>query len=225
MDNILHNRRRITSSVIAILAVAVVGTFALLGSSATGEPARAIPAAERPLADSGVAAFQRARKSSDILPTRMRDAIRASALELGKDADAVDFAHSRRLTSRVANKDATVYLIPGSSANAEACIVQVTEDGYTYGCGPQDARLDQSTLRAGLLSLGSSGEWRYWGLAPQNVRDVTLVLASGERLAASVQDDVFAVDTSERPARLEWTDSSGLRHEGSLTLPPSPPTS
>lgn len=218
------NRNWLTTGAVIICAACVAVAVLLATGSARGEESYVVPAADRPFADAGFAAFQRASTPSDSLPPRIRDEIQASSERGHLGRLALSFASTRRLTSDVAGTSAVVYLIPGQSADADACTVQMIGPGYTYGCGPQGSVLDTTRLRANLVSLGKSGLWRYWGVAPQQARQINLVLEGGAKLAATIEGDVFGVETSEQPQSIEWTDSAGELHQGELSLPPAPPS-
>jgi hypothetical protein len=102
--------------------------------------------------------------------------------------------------------------------------VQALDKGYVYGCGTSSSLLDQSTVRAGVISLGASGVWRYWGLAPDGVTSVELVQANGAHLTAPISGNVFGVDTAEHIVGLKWTDQAGTIHDGSVSVPAAPPS-
>jgi len=48
-----------------------------------------------------------------------------------------------------------------------------------------------------------------WGIAPDTIRELTLVLACGGRLGVPIVDGAFSVTTDESPRALAWTAANG----------------
>ncbi len=151
------------------------------------------------------AAMERAQRAGDQLPPGVLK-------RFGPDnarGPKVD-AKSSRKVARVDKSE--IFLATGPES---FCTISVAAGGWTGGCtSKQAAASGEPQVSFDFVESADGNDMRTWGVAPDGVRDASVVTSDGSRV-----DGAFDVTTDDPPASFVWTSADGAQHTEPVPLP------
>jgi hypothetical protein len=195
-------RRLPTKTVVALAAIAVLGTGGAVAAIKTTENSgSAFPPSDATSYAAAARAFGVFRHGT----TAEEGVTAASKLMHGPAANAVD-PDSVRL-ARI-DGDVRMYAMAGGQV---ACLLQRSPAGGQFDCSLIKDLVDGSVVMFGAADLGN-GTYRLTGLVADGVRDLSVETTTGAQ-PLTAENNVIAQAVDSKPLKLTWTAPDGSSHE------------
>lgn len=197
------------SLVVALLAalLAALGTAVI----STAQDDASQPSARDHVKDK-YKSLRRAQQSEDKLP----DGVRARFGAANASGPKVDEKSARRF-AKIGRDE--VFVARGAGS---VCSINVNDAGWAGGCTTDGrATRDEPQVSFDLVEAPDGNDYRVWGIAPDTIRELELILPGGGRMGVPLIDGAFSVTSDEPAAAVAWTTVDGVAGMQPALQPPT----